>query len=288
MKIPSPDPTAAVPAALPAIVLQHGAGVTGASWAWVREYLTAQHAQVLVHDRGLEPSDAASVAASLDAAVTAAGIDRPFLLVGHSLGGIYARHYAATRPGQVVGLVLVDPTPADPEIVPERERKLAWIGLAMLRVFQALAWTGLLRLWHPSAGGLKQLGLPAAAQAELLAAITDPQVIGALIREMKGREQVQRTLLSLAERNPAAATLPTLVFSAGVRERPGRPLPPRLRAYMEAVEREHRTIAARSRQGEHLIIAEADHNTLLTKQPLAEELASHILRFGRSCAIGAG
>jgi pimeloyl-ACP methyl ester carboxylesterase len=287
MSTPLTSPNQAPPEALPPVVLLHGAGTIGASWAWVRECLAAE-TQLLVHERGLGPSDAESVAANLDAAMAAVGIAGPFLLAGHSLGGLYARHYAATRPGRVTGLVLVDPASADPDIVPERDRRLAWIGLAMLRGFQALAWTGLLHLWHPFAGGLKKLGLPAAAKAELLAATSDPRFIGALIREIKGREQVQRKLLPLFERDISATERPTLVICAGVRERPGHPLPPRLRGYVEAMEREQRAIAARSRRGEYLTIAAADHNTLLTEQPLAQELAAHILRFARRCAAGSG
>ena len=38
----------------------------------------------------------------------AAGIAAPFVLVGHSFGGILVRMYASTYPGDVVGMVLVD------------------------------------------------------------------------------------------------------------------------------------------------------------------------------------
>jgi pimeloyl-ACP methyl ester carboxylesterase len=42
-----------------------------------------------------------------------AGIDPPFLLVGHSLGGLYARHFATRFPQAVTGLVLLDPAHED-------------------------------------------------------------------------------------------------------------------------------------------------------------------------------
>jgi pimeloyl-ACP methyl ester carboxylesterase len=46
--------------------------------------------------------------ADLHALLSAAGVPGPYVLVGHSLGGIIIRLYAATYPDEVVGLVLVD------------------------------------------------------------------------------------------------------------------------------------------------------------------------------------
>jgi pimeloyl-ACP methyl ester carboxylesterase len=56
-----------------------------------------------------------------------AAVPGPYLLVGHSFGGLLALMYAGTYPADLVGLVLVDPTlPADDEIYkqvfPESER----------------------------------------------------------------------------------------------------------------------------------------------------------------------
>lgn len=42
-----------------------------------------------------------------------AGVATPVVLVGHSLGGLYARHFAKCFPDQVAGLVLLDPTHED-------------------------------------------------------------------------------------------------------------------------------------------------------------------------------
>jgi len=46
--------------------------------------------------------------AELHALLEAAGIPGPYVLVGHSLGGLLARLYASTYPNEVVGMVLVD------------------------------------------------------------------------------------------------------------------------------------------------------------------------------------
>ncbi|MCC6313710.1 MAG: alpha/beta hydrolase [Thermomicrobiales bacterium] len=54
------------------------------------------------------PRTAESVVADLHALLRAADVTGPYVLVGHSLGGLFVRLYAATYPDEVVGLVLVD------------------------------------------------------------------------------------------------------------------------------------------------------------------------------------
>lgn len=51
-----------------------------------------------------------AIASDLDAVLEKTGQSGPFVLVGHSLGGLFMRYYAMTRPDDVAGLVLVDAT----------------------------------------------------------------------------------------------------------------------------------------------------------------------------------
>ena len=55
------------------------------------------------------PPPPRAMVADLHALLTAAGVPGPYVLAGHSFGGLVARLYAATYPDEVVGLVLVDP-----------------------------------------------------------------------------------------------------------------------------------------------------------------------------------
>ncbi|CAA9573305.1 MAG: hypothetical protein AVDCRST_MAG86-1900 [uncultured Truepera sp.] len=55
-----------------------------------------------------QPRTAESVVADLHALLRVAGVPGPYVLVGHSLGGMFVRLYAATYPSEVAGLVLVD------------------------------------------------------------------------------------------------------------------------------------------------------------------------------------
>ena len=55
-----------------------------------------------------QPCTSTEVVEELHLLLQAAGIDGPYILAGHSLGGFFARLYAATYPDEVAGLVLVD------------------------------------------------------------------------------------------------------------------------------------------------------------------------------------
>jgi pimeloyl-ACP methyl ester carboxylesterase len=57
------------------------------------------------------PRTAADAVADLHALLAAAEIPPPYVLAGHSTGGLIARLYASTYPKDVVGLVLVDAIP---------------------------------------------------------------------------------------------------------------------------------------------------------------------------------
>ncbi len=56
---------------------------------------------------------AQEVVDDLRALLVAAGEAGPYVLVGHSLGGLYVQLFAYQHPEEVAGLVLVDPTPEE-------------------------------------------------------------------------------------------------------------------------------------------------------------------------------
>lgn len=57
------------------------------------------------------PRKVKDAVAELHALLKAAAIPSPYVLVGHSTGGLVSRLYASTYPKEVVGLVLVDAIP---------------------------------------------------------------------------------------------------------------------------------------------------------------------------------
>jgi pimeloyl-ACP methyl ester carboxylesterase len=59
-------------------------------------------------DPGPMPRDGEAIARDLDFGLKAAGIAGPYVIVGHSAGGLYARLFAARQRDEVRGLVFVD------------------------------------------------------------------------------------------------------------------------------------------------------------------------------------
>jgi len=102
----------------PAVVLDVGAGESYTSWQSVQEQL-ARDIRVCAYDRaaygqsepGPMPRDSQRAADELHQLLLNSGEEGPFLLVGHSLGGLNMQVFAASYPEQVVGAVLLDPTP---------------------------------------------------------------------------------------------------------------------------------------------------------------------------------
>jgi pimeloyl-ACP methyl ester carboxylesterase len=100
----------------PTIVLEHGAFGCGSDWAEVQARLAAKGLHSIAYDRagighsdpGPRPRDAAAINADLAEMLRALGETGPFVLVGHSMGGLMVRRFALAHPERVLGVVLVD------------------------------------------------------------------------------------------------------------------------------------------------------------------------------------
>ena len=100
----------------PTVVFEAGLSDWSSTWALIQPAI-AKSTRACSYDRaGMGYSDPASEPRTPDAVNTdlkhlldGAGIKMPIVLVVHSLGGFYAKLFAATYPDRVAGLVLVDP-----------------------------------------------------------------------------------------------------------------------------------------------------------------------------------
>ncbi|WP_433744501.1 alpha/beta fold hydrolase [Paenibacillus amylolyticus] len=106
----------------PTILMEAGSGETSLSWRDIPTEL-AKHATVVTYDRaGYAWSESAStertganIVQDLHAALMKENIRGPYVMVGHSLGGMYARLFAQTYTSEIQSLVLIDARPEDDE-----------------------------------------------------------------------------------------------------------------------------------------------------------------------------
>ncbi|WP_205753594.1 alpha/beta hydrolase [Arthrobacter ruber] len=110
----------------PTVVLEPGAGLTSSDLVLIAPEV-AQDTRVCVYDRAgrgwseaaTAPQDAAQLTTDLHTLLQRGGEPGPYVLAGHSFGGLYALTFAARYPEEVAGLVLVDSTAPDPAPAPE-------------------------------------------------------------------------------------------------------------------------------------------------------------------------
>lgn len=103
----------------PVVVLLSGLGFGMETFAGVADEI-AKSATVVVYDRagygGSGPAvgrrDAAAAERELSALLERTGIAGPYVLAGHSLGGLFAEYFAAKHPDQVAALILEESRPA--------------------------------------------------------------------------------------------------------------------------------------------------------------------------------
>jgi pimeloyl-ACP methyl ester carboxylesterase len=109
----------------PTVVLLNGLGETSPQWARVSPTIAAE-TRVCAYDRAGQgwsddspnPADATHAATDLHRLLTAAGESGPFVLAGHSLGGVHALTYTHLYPNDVAGVVLLDSaSPRQAELV---------------------------------------------------------------------------------------------------------------------------------------------------------------------------
>jgi len=175
----------------PTVVLQPGGGDFSAVMAWIAPAVTSQ-TRVCVYDRAgrgwsepaESPQDATQIAADLHTLLQRGNVPGPYVLAGHSFGGLYILTYADRYPDEVAGMVLVDSTNPATEADPEKATaydggaydaatdRLAALGAAAARV-------GLVRL----VGSFGYGELPAQSRDEVRAKTATADYAGGWIDE---------------------------------------------------------------------------------------------------------
>jgi len=235
----------------PVVWMEAGAFSGAADFAAIQQMLTAKGIRSCAYDRagmgysdvGPNPRDGDAIVGDLEKLIAASGETGPFVMMGHSMAGLYVRQFALRNPDQVVGLVLLD------AVTPEM------IGLSGAQVFVDRM-TDLARV-GAFVGPLKaplylmgdRIGLPAAGKAEKRRGFISAKQSKAAYAEVKSWR-------AAAEQAKAAGELraewPVAVITAG---------PPSGR--MEGWNQVRQAPARGSRAGSIDNVEAASHTTML-------------------------
>jgi pimeloyl-ACP methyl ester carboxylesterase len=183
------------------VVLVSGLGDDWTVWGFVLHDVAAM-TRVCAYDRaGLGWSDARSaartsrnIAAELEATLNAAGEKGPYILVGHSSGGLHIREYQAQHPDKVAGMLFLDSAyPGQTKRFPPEF--LASAAIDQRRRLRILVWLSYLA--EPRLSGFctsPALNYPAQFRDAALATgkrSCDATMLSAVVAEMDGFEESQ-------------------------------------------------------------------------------------------------
>jgi pimeloyl-ACP methyl ester carboxylesterase len=265
----------------PTVVMDAGAGSTGLYWSLVQNEV-AESVRTCVYDRagygwsekGPQPRSVSAMVGELHTLLSNANIPEPYVLVGHSLGGIIVRQYAQSYPQNVVGMVLVDSAqekqlqrfPA--EIVSETNQ-----GLAQSRRLELLVATGLPAL-NPSQVPLESKLPAVAAETYRALVLSGPKQLMAVRGEIetleRGDTQPVKTL----------GDLPLVVLSRG-RSDPetlGADITAEVAGQYEQIWQELQVeLSQLSSQGKQIIAEQSGHNIHLDQPELVINAIQDVL-----------
>ncbi len=227
----------------PVVVLESGIAATSISWALIQPQV-AEFTRVASYDRaGLgwsgpctEPRTLRQMVSELAALLENARLSPPYILVGHSFGGLLIRAYAHLYPDQVAGLVFLDPVSLShwAHCDPNELRRLK-TGVRLSRRGALLARFGLVRasLALLAAGGRRLPAFVARASARRATGILSnivgqvrqlPPVFWPMVRSHWSNPKSFRAMAAHLECLPASAqaaldmqippTIPFLILSA--------------------------------------------------------------------------
>jgi pimeloyl-ACP methyl ester carboxylesterase len=183
----------------PTVVLEPGLGAASSDLGWIAPAV-ARDSRVCVYDRAGRgwsdavdgPQDAAHMAADLHTLLGRAHVPGPYVLAGHSFGGLYILSFAAQFPDQVAGMVLLDSTAPKPGPAPPTDTESDNFLGRLSALLPAVAHLGAGRLVAQVSYG----SLPPGSRDEARANSSTARHLGSYIEEfVEGSASMQQAAL---------------------------------------------------------------------------------------------
>ena len=202
----------------PTVVLQPGGGEMSSNLGWIAPAV-ARDTRVCVYDRAgrgwSEPADttqdATQIATDLHTLLQRGNIPGPYVLAGHSFGGLYVLTFAARYPDEIAGMVLVDstaPKPVQPGAASQRDEGSYDVMGRVAALVSISARLGLGRLYSQVEAG----SLPPRSRDEVRANIATASNLRSTIDEYVQANSSMEQAASLGD----FADKPLVVLTAGV------------------------------------------------------------------------
>jgi len=255
----------------PTVIMEAGGGGNVLHWMLVQPAI-AQSTRVCAYDRagmgwsepGPLPRTPQQIVAELHTLLTNARIPGPYILLGHSIGGKYARLYASQYPQDVVGLVLVDGRHEDVDtaMTPAMRADDRSNVQMQQRIYWSLGRLGVMRLMPPSLAGID-----ADTRTKLAVMASDPKRLSTQWDEYTVWADADVALHAAAP----LERLPLIVVSSGLMAERD----PILRAAM-------RTQAGLSSNSRLVIATESGHPIQFDQPELVIDGAQQVLKSART------
>ncbi|HEV7919626.1 MAG TPA: alpha/beta hydrolase [Thermoanaerobaculia bacterium] len=231
----------------PTVIFESGLGEGYYVWSRVQPEVAKTHRACSYDRAGLGFSDPSPTARSIASLIddlhlllSKSGEQPPYVLVGHSLGGLLVRRYAARFPDEVTALVLVDSAHEEGESITPPE-------LAAVQAARRAQRAEQLRSWHAS-GKFEEMGFPSTVTGDLLTQLRRRSATAA----WWDARFAENTLPDM--RTPTPITVPTIVITATRWPLPnGFPAPAWTR-YTAARLDLQKELAARSPHGTQIVV----------------------------------
>jgi pimeloyl-ACP methyl ester carboxylesterase len=282
----------------PSVILDAGQGQSSLSWDAIQREI-AKTTQVCAYDRaglgwsdpGFRPRTAHVMAEELHQLLEAAGIPKPYILVGASLGGLNVRVFAHIYPQEVAGLVLLDAAHEEqylPEAIRKALKQMAGMMSLMGGYSELVVRSGIAALFPRLLPGGSSASL--AAQTDQALRVARPAYMQASIQEINDVQQSHAEVREMGVSN--LGDIPVLVVRHGKVQT--QMMPEVTEVMEETNQRLQAKVAGQSPKGRLVVAEESGHAIQVDQPDLVIETILEVIaivreqsQVGESCSLQA-